>query len=175
MPGPPPKPAALRLLNGNPSGRPIAEQPAFEICETPPVWLDGEAKEIWAQVAPMLTVVKVLTEADINALGRYCHLLATWIKLATIVEKTGTAYATFEKHKVTTDITHPDGRREIKTFYERVQTGMKTLPQARHYQTISESLTRLEAQFGMTPSSRAKIKIGEAKLDDPAFDDSDLR
>lgn len=174
MPGPPPKPAAIKILEGNLGRRPIPQQPEFQITEIPPAWLDGEAKEIWAQLAPTLVKVKILTEADAQTLGRYCHLLSTWLKLAKIIEKTGTAYAVYERHKIVTEIEHPDGRKERKIAWEKVQNGMRTLPQARHYQTINTELLKMESHFGMTPASRARIKLGESSPLDPVYDDSDL-
>lgn len=169
-----PLPAAMRLLNGNASKRPIPEQPDYQICEIPPQWLSDEAKLIWSQVAPVLSASKVLTEADINAMGRYCHLLVQWLKLADFVAKNGTAYPVYERVKTVDEIQHPDGRIERKIKFERVQNGIKTLPQARQYMNLNDSLLRIEAHFGMTPSSRAKVALGESGAIDPAFDDSDL-
>lgn len=70
------KPAALRMLNGNPSGRPIPvePEPLGEIRK--PEGLSGRIGEIWDFYAPMLIAMGVLKAPDAAMFANWCRLAA---------------------------------------------------------------------------------------------------
>jgi P27 family predicted phage terminase small subunit len=77
MPGPPPKPTALKLLAGNPGKRRInAEEPRPAIGARMPSWLPPAGQEKWKTLAPQLVELGVLTEVDAEAFARLCLLQA---------------------------------------------------------------------------------------------------
>lgn len=73
--GRPPKPTALKLVEGNKGKRAInAQEPDPEYLNdlTPPAWMPEEAKVVWNEVAPKLRRARVLTELDVVELSRAC-------------------------------------------------------------------------------------------------------
>jgi phage terminase small subunit len=76
-----PKPAALKLLNGNPGGHRIQEEvkpPAGEIKK--PTYLKGKAGRLWKKYAPSLAEKGVLTVWDADMFGIWCCLMADFQK-----------------------------------------------------------------------------------------------
>jgi P27 family predicted phage terminase small subunit len=148
--GPRAKPTALKELAGNPGkrtladGEPVPPAGAIEL----PKWLEGEeaesvrAREIWAELSPVLVSMRVLTIADRFAFGRYCQLHARWEALNVERSKRGWkgwSYALKGK----------DGQPRYAA----------PLPQAGEERAILEDLAKLEACFGLTPSSRTRIRV----------------
>jgi hypothetical protein len=77
MPGRPPKPTALKLLQGNPGKRPLNDRepkPAVG-CEMPE-FVKGDPLYVaeWNREAPRLIRLGILTEIDGDILGRVCVL-----------------------------------------------------------------------------------------------------
>ena len=70
-----PKPTRLRVIEGNPGKRKIADDEPKPLAGVPPMpdQLHGDAAEEWERVAPLLAKVKILTHADRAALACYCH------------------------------------------------------------------------------------------------------
>src|SRR6516164_1996898 len=75
MRGPPLKPTYLRILEGNPSKRPLnrnePQPPPVETLD-PPDYLGGHAATEWCRIVPGLSAIRLLTIADIPALAAYC-------------------------------------------------------------------------------------------------------
>ena len=69
MRGPPPKPTYLRILEGNPSKRPLnrnePQPPPVETLD-PPDYLGGHAATEWCRIVPGLSAMRLLTIADIQ-------------------------------------------------------------------------------------------------------------
>jgi P27 family predicted phage terminase small subunit len=80
MPGPPPTPARLKLLRGNPGKRPIRPELQPEQPPTPPEppdFLTGYAVGEWRRIAPELHRLGLLTVLDLT-LAAYCTAYARW-------------------------------------------------------------------------------------------------
>lgn len=76
MAGRPPKPTALKLLQGNPGKRRISKrEPRPKLGAEAPTWLSPQAKVFWNHLAPQLVALRVLTEIDAQALAVLCTLL----------------------------------------------------------------------------------------------------
>jgi phage terminase small subunit len=75
MPGPPPKPTALKILAGNPGKRRLNDQePQPEAKCVPPAWLPPDVREEWKRQAPALERLGLLTEIDGEAFAMLCTL-----------------------------------------------------------------------------------------------------
>ncbi len=48
-----------------------------------PSWLTPEELEIWKRLAPTLRDMAIISVADADSLGRYCHALAEWVAVTT--------------------------------------------------------------------------------------------
>ena len=143
--GPPPTPTAILAARGSrraTQGRehePVVH-PGRPEC---PDWLDEEAKSAWAQLVPVLESMGVLTRADAHALARYCQLLIRWKRAELFIQKYGETYPV------------KSARGMVKMFFAWPQVGIA--------HKLSLALTKLEQEFGLTPSARSRVKV------DPAF------
>ena len=83
--GPRPRPTHLRLLQGNPSKRPInrnePKPPVLATVPAPPAHLHSlDARAEWERLAPGLHVMGLLTEFDLMPLSAYCQAYARWLQ-----------------------------------------------------------------------------------------------
>ena len=64
-----PKPTALKMLEGNPGGRPLNTKEPKPEKKAPrcPSWLEDEAKKEWKRMAKVLENMGLLTEMDMAA------------------------------------------------------------------------------------------------------------
>jgi P27 family predicted phage terminase small subunit len=135
------KPAALRVLEGNPGHRPIntaepTPPPAANL--DPPAWLDREAKRCWREVAPVLSDMGVLSAADRNALVLYCQ---AWSRYRAAVRAMASP---------------PFGDDvEPKTLAEYL-TGW-----AVRVEKAEASVRLLGADFGMNPVARSRLSVAK--------------
>lgn len=77
--GRPTKPTALKILTGNPGGRPLPEnEPEPRGEAVMPAWLLDfpRAVAVWQEVAPRIQAMGLLTDADQETFARYCALTA---------------------------------------------------------------------------------------------------
>ncbi|MBX3324091.1 MAG: P27 family phage terminase small subunit [Phycisphaeraceae bacterium] len=81
----------------------------------------------------------VLTAIDGMALARYCTLWVQWVRAAMFVNRHGTTYPL------------KDGNGNIKCFAQ--------FPEVAIVNKLSLALSRLEAEFGLTPSARTRINV----------------
>ena len=117
-----------------------------------PDWLDPDAKEAWGQVVPLLLEMGVLTKVDGNALGRYCQLWSRWKAAELFIQKHGSVYP-------------------IKDERGRTKC-VQQFPQVAIAHRLSLALTRLEAEFGLTPAGRSRIQVGSSSQLNDAPDKS---
>ncbi len=139
--GPAPEPTALKLLKGNPGRRPINDREPRPKSKRPrcPRWLDKDAKAAWKDLVPELEAMGVLSRVDGNALTRYCTLWSRWKKAELFLQKHGDSYPI------------KDEKGKLKYLAQFPQVGVAN--------KLAVQLTRLEQEFGMTPSSRTRIRI----------------
>ena len=104
-----------------------------------PEYLDKSGKIAWRKLVPMLESMGVLSRIDENALARYCQLWSRW----------RTAEEFITKHGVMYPLKDNDG--QTKCFQQ--------WPQVAIAHKLSLQLTRIEQEFGMTPSARARLHI----------------
>jgi len=152
MKGRKPSPTHLKLVRGNPGKRPIkaaGEPKPAHMLPNPPAHLSSRAKAAWDQIAPVLSGMGALTEADAVALELLCEAYA---------DDTG-------------------AREELRAFgsnyYETTtQTGatMRRLhPAVSVMQEADRRLRNWLVEFGQTPSAQSRIQITNPPLKgDPA-------
>ena len=135
--GPVPRPTILKIWAGTQARRNTNEPRPERGRPRSPSWLSPETKAACRSVTPLLEDMGVLTKADGNALVRYCQLWARWKAAEQFIHENGDIYAL------------RDDRGKVKWFQQ--------YPQVAIAHRLSIALTRLEAEFGMTPSSRSRI------------------
>jgi P27 family predicted phage terminase small subunit len=94
---------------------------------------------VWGQVVTQLGPTRVLTLADGYALGRYCDAFVRWREAADFLDANGSTYI-------------------IRGADESPKCVMP-FPQVAIYSKLASLLSRLEAEFGLTPSSRSRISV----------------
>ena len=144
IPGRKPKPTALKILEGNPGFRKLNENEPKPLPIIPncPEWLTGNAKEVWGILAPILERMGVLTEADEIALAAICSLYARYKDLERIIDEKGYTE-------------------------QNTRSGLKAIPEFAMSRDCLKLLKSFMTEFGLTPSSRTRISIGESTQDDP--------
>lgn len=133
---PRPKPTALRILNGNPSGRPLNDrepQPKLGKPRIPDhVQQDDEARREWRRISDSLDEMGLLSTADRAALAAYCISWSRWV----------------------------DAEEKLRQFGVIVKSP-NDYPMPSPYLTIARDamaqMVRLLTEFGLTPAARTKV------------------
>jgi P27 family predicted phage terminase small subunit len=142
--GPPPKPRALKKLEGTFR----KDRDGGEVLEPPPgmparpTWLDKEACAEWDRVVPQLEELGVLTGLDGGALERYCVAHSNWVNAQLDVQKRG---------------------RMLETPF-----GPQKNPMLKVAQDERSSARLLAGELGLSPSARSRVKMPER----PAAEDT---
>ena len=156
--GPAPQPSILKYIRGNPSKEALnSDEPTPELAPEnlpPPAWLEGMALSKWEECVPVLSRMRVLTEADKEPLARYCTLWEQWKINYDRVKQIGGEITHLEA-----DPTRNDGKLRIK--YSQVA------PWASQMTKLAVLLLRIEQEFGLTPSSRSQVTLHGSRNDDP--------
>jgi P27 family predicted phage terminase small subunit len=107
--------------------------------------LTGEARKEWRRMGGELARMGVVTAVDRAALAAYCQAWARWVEAEGQVAKLGTIVKTANGNL-------------IQNPYLAVAN------------RAMEQMTRLAAEFGMTPSSRSRVQV-QAGEDGPSLAD----
>lgn len=145
--GPAPLPSNVHLLNGNPSKLPPGRlkdsiRPDVRVPK-PPVHLDVEAKREWKRVGAELAVLGIISEIDRAALAGYCQAWAEVVKC--------------EKRITDLNAADPEGQAGLIGITPSGYQQMSVWVQIRN--RAYERMMTFAAQFGMSPSSRARIQV----------------
>lgn len=148
MAGRKPLPTHLKLVKG--TARPhrlnkAEPKPKVAVPE-PPSHLDERAQAKFAAMAEMLARHGVMTELDVGALARYVVIWCRWIDAEAEVKRRGPVVKT-EAGNV---IQHPF-----------LAVANKCLLQ----------MAQIESEFGLTPSSRSRIRMAEVPETVDPFDE----
>ena len=135
-PGFPPKPTALKLLEGNPGKRPLNQREPKPLSEapTPPNWMDREAKAEWRRMIPQLKACGLLARIDRGSLTWLCVTWSQAVALYLNLEEFGRTFTTASGYIMP--------RPEVRQYIE-------TLVQYRQYCH----------DFGLSPSARSRIEV----------------
>jgi P27 family predicted phage terminase small subunit len=88
---------------------------------------------------PMLQSVRVMTQADVEALARYCDTYEWWLATRAKLKKEGDTYS----------ILNDAG--EVKYIAQR--------PEVSIAHKLAQQLRQLEQDFGLNPSARASLHV----------------
>ena len=142
-----PKPAALKVLEGNPGKRPLNErEPKFEGAPECPRGLPAGARKEWRRIVSVLSSVPgLLNAADTAVLVSYCTAYAEFLHAVRETDKTGGPV-----------LVGPNG-------------GLFTNPWKAQADRAAERLRKLLPELGLSPSARAKLQApAQAESDDLA-------
>ena len=153
-----PKATALKILQGNPGGRPLNHnepQPDMGLPDIP-LWLKGFslAVENWDNEGGILDKIRVMTEADWGTLAMRCYVYSQLVGLALDVKKEG---RTLHYQKVDS---------LGNEFYE-----VKHNPKVKQIDTLLKEYRTYGGLLGLDPSSRTKLSAGSKGKDKNPWED----
>lgn len=149
--GPAKRPTKIAILHGERKDRLNANEPKPDLGEVvPPEWLGAPAVEVWNELAADLKRKGVLTPWDVEAYGRYCDVVVRWRKASAELAEHGEVVeqTVFGKNG------EPTGTRLAKSPWTMV------------LREADSQLQRYAARFGLTPSDRANLSLGEGSQDE---------
>lgn len=137
MKGRKPKPRSLRLVNGNPSKRPLHEepQPGGKGAPAPPAWLSPAAREAWDYVVPLLEDANLLTRVDAAALTCLCTAIADHKAAQAWLDKLG----------------------PVLVYERKSGTLFFANPAAKVVNAARAQILKICAEYALTPVSRARL------------------
>ena len=146
MKGRKPKPTIFKLLDGNPGKRPINGQEVIPESKIPicPGVLSETARDEWNRLAPILEKMGLISELDMAAFAAYCQAYGRWIEAEEILIEKGNFYKT------------PNG-------------SIMTSPVLWVANKALEQMHKYLIEFGLTPSARSRLKIGQ-EYEDKEFE-----
>ena len=107
-----------------------------------PACLGDEARKEWQRLSKELAELGLLTGLDRDMLAAYCQAHALWVEAVSSIERYGTM------------VKSPNG-----------------FPMQSPYVAVANKqvdiMVRIAAEFGMTPSSRTRIRVGDKPPEDP--------
>jgi len=107
-----------------------------------PDWLDDEAKAEWQRVSAELQGMGLLSTADRAALAVYCTAWSRWV----------------------------NAEAQVRKFGAIVKSPEKGFPMKSPYLSIAdqamETMRKLMVEFGLTPSSRSRIRVPDGDAED---------
>jgi P27 family predicted phage terminase small subunit len=148
--GPAPQPSRVREMRGNPSRRPLNASEPKPAAGAPrcPAWLPKVAKAAWKYYVKLLDPIRMLTQADRDALA--CLCLACW--------KLETATRQLEKRIAAGQGLTQSG----ESGYEQPH------PLLAMQRAAMEDVKKFASLFGLDPSSRSRLSVpGQEPAADP--------
>jgi len=137
-----PKPARLRVLQGNREKRPLPKNKLMgePSLPAPPDHLSAEARDEWERVAVQLYNIGALMDIDRAALAAYCQSYGRWVqaecKLADMAARDEVTAGLMIRTTNGNAVQNPLVGTANKAMHE---------------------MMRYAAEFGMTPSSRMRV------------------
>jgi P27 family predicted phage terminase small subunit len=129
-------------VKGNPGKRPLPEHEAkIALAEpSPPPFLCDDAKVEWGRVCSILYTAGLMTEADRAALAAYCQAYGNWAQAERAITKLA------EKGEI-------NGMLMKTTNGNVIQHALVGIARKARADVV-----RYAAEFGMTPSARARVQ-----------------
>ncbi len=162
--GPPPTPAHLKLLNGNPGKRPIvsdAVNPQVVLPE-PPQWLCAAGLAEWQRAGRELEALGLISQMDLALFAIYCQAYGRMHDLeVTIARRIDECVA---KGMPREDAYEAVAVQMTPTGFKRPSAIVQLLAQHR------DEVNRYAGQFGMSPSYRGRVTPSQ-QLPLPGVDD----
>lgn len=138
MRGRKPKPNVMKRLAGNPGKRPLNAEPQPPVPDcTPyvPRYLNDEAKREWRRIVNVLLDLGLYTVVDRAALAMYCQAWGRWVEAERKLAKEGPV------------LTSDKGNLYQNPWFHVANKAW-------------EQMRKILAEFGLTPSSRARLSVG---------------
>jgi len=172
MAGRRPKPTALKELQGNPGHRPLNDKELAAPKGEPemPKGMLPAARREWKRIVPILIKLGVLSQIDGKALAAYCDTYAHWEMARKDIDKYGLVVEEPVLDKFNNPICigaipgvppEPGAQYLVK---------LKANPAVSNYALFAKLMKSFLIEFGLTPASRAKLKVEADAGDEDPFE-----
>jgi P27 family predicted phage terminase small subunit len=143
MAGRKPKPTKLKILEGNPGKQRLPKGEPMPDTEMPeaPEHLDKYAREEWDRLAPGLHALGILYEVDRGPFAAYCKAYSLWRRAEESLAKKSESNPDLGMVQVT----------KSGNIIQHTLLGVANKAAA--------DMVRYAAEFGLTPSARARLAI----------------
>jgi P27 family predicted phage terminase small subunit len=149
--GPAPTPTEILKLRGSwRAGKNKGEPQPDKGPPKCPGGLSDPEKVIWRSLVKMLDAMGVLSRVDGWQLERYATYFVMWRECKDFLRKNGSTYPLKSDDPSCYVGKLPDGSAVV---------GFVEYPQLKEMHRLDHSLKQIEANFGLTPSSRSRITI----------------
>ena len=150
--GPAPKATNMRILEGNPSRRPLNDdEPQPEPGATCPLWVTDGARQVWQEVAPVLINCGILTQADQVMFAAWCDAVANYKAVSKEIDKAANLQNKIGPNSDVLSVIEPVYcQKEIKSL----------IVSQRNY---AELMIRFGTKFGLSPGDRTGLKANKPK------------
>lgn len=144
MSGPPPKPTALKLIEGNPGRRPLNKNEPKPPIARPaaPAFLTGHAAGEWARIVDRLADVGLMTDIDVATLAAYCQAYGRWVQ----AEEALAVFAARDPVNHGLIIKTSNGNAIQSPLVGAANTAMQLMH-------------KFAVEFGMTPAARSRLDV----------------
>jgi P27 family predicted phage terminase small subunit len=146
--GRPTTPTAIKIARGTARKKPGIEPAPPVGGIAMPSHLGPVAQVRWAELLPIVQAMRVMTDADVEALARYCDTYEWWLAVRAKLRAEGDTYPILN-----------DGG-EVKYIAQR--------PEVSIAHKLATQLRQLEQDFGLNPSARTSL---QAQPEKPAGED----
>jgi len=144
--GPPKTPTPIKIARGTNRTKTTNEPQPPRSSIKMPKHLGKVAAAKWRQLLPLLDSIRLMTDADIDALARYCDTFEWWLATRATLKKDGDTYPILN-----------DGG-EVKYIAQR--------PEVSIAHKLAQQLRQLEQDFGLNPAARASLSVEPEKSSD---------
>lgn len=135
--------------------------------KTAPKWFSKQAKKIYKISAQVLIQYGLLTEINFQLFLAYVNEISTYLELSEVIKEQGYYVEVYEVvYDVKKGVDDNGNKFENKTFREKVLSGIKKNPNIAISKEALGAAIKLANEFGLTPASMSKIKIGGEDEDD---------
>lgn len=115
-----------------------------------PFWLDKVARSEWNALLKELKELDLMTNIDTDALAIYCDAYSQYVECTQVIREEGLMVEYTNKAVETNEVPHPLLSKKIQ---------------------IHNQMKSLATEFGLTPSSRAKLAMLEKEKEVDPFGD----
>lgn len=151
--GPAPKATNMRILEGNPSRRPLnTDEPQPATGAVCPGWMGDGAREVWEEVAPVLEECGILTKADAVMFAAWCDAVANYKAVSKEIEVA--SIEACQPANLQYESVEPSDR----IYADKV---MKALIASQR--NFAELMVKFGTKFGLSPSDRTGLKVNKPK------------
>lgn len=146
-----PAPTALKVVRGERPDRINTQEPRPGGEVTPPSWLSEDSRRVWAQFAPDLIAKQVMTAWDPEAFAGYCDAVVRRARAADRLDAEGEV--------VDAPVYGRNGELTGHRAQKNQWLGV--------WKDANDVILRFGARFGMTPSDRSQLKVGDGSSSNP--------